>query len=98
MVASSPDGKVWTFGTDPTVLDGMPVFVPRAGKCEGVLPAAQETCKLTRSVASPAGLPEVRLVRFTGDVGLAMGDSALVAMTSDGGATWASHSGYGLGG
>ncbi len=97
-VASSTDGLTWTLGDDPTVLDGVAEFMPRADKCEGALPGAQESCVMTRSVTSPAGLPDVRAVTFTGEVGLAMGDSALVAMTTDGGATWQAKSGFGLGG
>ena len=97
-VATSTDGVNWTRGDDPTVLDGVPEFTARTDKCEGALPGPQESCVITRVVTSPAGLPDVRAVRFAGEVGLAMGDSALVAVTADGGATWQARSGFGLGG
>jgi hypothetical protein len=97
-VASSADGVTWTLGDDPTVLDGVPEFTPRADRCEGALPGPQETCALTRVVTTPAGLPAVTSVVWNGDVGLAMGNSALVAMTADGGATWQAKNGFALGG
>ena len=97
-VASSSDGITWTLGDDATVLDGVPEFTPRTDKCEGALPGALETCALTRIVTSPGGLPDVIAVKFVGETGLAMGNSALVAMTTDGGATWRAQSGFGLGG
>jgi photosystem II stability/assembly factor-like uncharacterized protein len=97
-VASSTDGVTWTVGDDPTVLDGVAEFTPRSDKCEGALPGPQETCALTRVVTSPAGLPAVQSVAWKGEVGLAMGDSALVAMTTDGGASWQAKNGFGLGG
>lgn len=96
-IMSSNDGRSWAAGADPSVIVGAPVF-PKPAKCEGRLPGQGEACQLTREITSPEGLPEVRAVRFVGDVGLAMGDSALVAMTADGGGTWTAQSGFGLGG
>ena len=96
-VASTSDGNTWTVGSDATVLDGGPAF-PKPGKCDDKLPAAGEACTLAHTVTSPDTLPEVRALQFQGDVGLAMGDAALIAMTQDGGATWNAASGYALGG
>ncbi|MCC7000068.1 MAG: hypothetical protein IT370_36045 [Deltaproteobacteria bacterium] len=95
-VATSSDGKSWTAGEDLTVLDGRPVWTAM-GKCESV-PNEGESCAFTKAVTTSDTLPEVRGLRFVGEVGLAMGDSALVAMTADGGKSWKSASGYALGG
>jgi photosystem II stability/assembly factor-like uncharacterized protein len=64
--------------------------------CDDDGPADNERCRWGASVSTPDTLPEVRGLAFDGDVGLALGDSALVAVTSDGGATWSSAHGLGL--
>lgn len=97
VIASTSNGKSWGEGSDPSVIAAAPVF-PKPGKCEGRLPAAGEACQLTRETTSPADLPNVRALSFHGEVGLAMGESALVAMTADGGRTWKATSGFALGG
>lgn len=71
---------------------------PRPDKCEGRLPGAGEACTLVRETTSPADLPNVKAMRFQGEMGIAMGESALVMMTADGGRTWSSTSGFALGG
>src|SRR5690606_29290879 len=58
---------------------------------------ANERCRWNANVTTPDGLPEVRGLVFDGDVGLALGDSALAAVTNDGGATWSTAHGLSLG-
>ncbi|PRP96505.1 Ycf48-like protein [Enhygromyxa salina] len=68
----------------------------KAGACdEG--PEDGEACRYDAEVTTPEGMPEVRGLTFTGDVGLALGDDALVAVTNDGGASWSSAHGLDLG-
>lgn len=67
------------------------------GTCSDNGPDDNERCRFGASVSTPDGLPEVRGLTFTGDVGIAIGDNALVAVTVDGGATWSSTHGLGLG-
>jgi hypothetical protein len=94
-VESADDGRTWTELSDPATLAAL--APPVKADCTGRLPAAGETCAVTWQVTSPEGLPEVRSLTFRGEVGLAMGDSALVAFTADGGATWKTASGFVLG-
>lgn len=87
-IESADGGATWTEVLDVAgSLGDIPSAKP--GTCDARLPAAGETCKFTKSVKSPAGdLPNVRGVVFNGDVGLAAGDSGLLMMTANGGATW----------
>jgi photosystem II stability/assembly factor-like uncharacterized protein len=88
----SSDGLVWTELADPAVL--AEVALPgKPAKCAGQMPAAGEACAVTRSITTPEGLPNVRTMDFRGDIGLAMGDRGLLAMTVDGGATWRTNHG-----
>ncbi len=96
-IATTSDGRTWAPGEDPAVIASAPVY-PRPSKCEGRLPAAGEACTLVRETTSPADLPNVRAMRFHGEMGIAMGESALVTMTADGGRSWTSTSGFALGG
>jgi photosystem II stability/assembly factor-like uncharacterized protein len=66
------------------------------GDCDDDGPADNERCRWSASVSTPDTLPEVRGVVFDGDVGLALGADALVAVTSDGGGTWSAAHGLGL--
>lgn len=66
------------------------------GDCDDDGPADNERCKWGASVSTPDTLPEARGLVFDGDVGLALGDSALVAVTSDGGGSWSAAHGLGL--
>lgn len=95
-IVSSRDGQAWAPSADPSVISGAPAW-PKPAACEGRLPGPAETCQLTRTVTSPAGLPDVRAFKFTGFDGIAYGDAGLVAMTTDGGATWKSTTGYSIG-
>ncbi len=91
----SVDGETWTEIIDLTVLDR--IEAPgRPGKCEGRMPTPGQVCKLTRAVTTPLGMPSVRAFSFTGDTGLATGDSGLVAFTNDGGASWNWKAGFSL--
>jgi photosystem II stability/assembly factor-like uncharacterized protein len=87
---ASQTGADWV-ETDPVDLPGKP------SDCTDNGPADNEQCRWSASVSTPEGLPEVRGLTFDGDVGLALGDNALVAVTTDGGATWAAAHGLGLG-
>jgi hypothetical protein len=60
-------------------------------------PGDNERCRWNASVSSSESLPEVRGLVFDGDVGLALGVNALVAVTGDGGASWSAAHGLGLG-
>ncbi|MCA9513776.1 MAG: hypothetical protein KC635_02430 [Myxococcales bacterium] len=91
----SNDGITWNEMVDTTELEQ--VAAPaKPGKCEGRMPAAGEVCSVARAITTPLGLPTVRVIDFNGDVGLAMGDNGLVAMTADGGSTWKWNSGFSL--
>jgi len=94
-IESADGGKTWADVADPAVLEGLPP-VAKPGVCEGRLPKPGEACKYTRQVTTPLGLPKVAAMTFNGDVGLAMGDSGLVAFTADGGASWKARSGFQL--
>ncbi|MEC9071869.1 MAG: hypothetical protein VX938_05790, partial [Myxococcota bacterium] len=61
--------------------------------CGDDLPLAGERCAYTRRLRSPADHPDIHAVDFYGDSGLGFGDSALLAFTVDGGATWRVHHG-----
>ena len=87
---ASSNGAEWV-ETDAVEISGKP------GDCDDDGPADNERCRWGASVTTPDTLPEVRGLTFDGDVGLALGDSAMVAVTSDGGATWAAASGLGFG-
>jgi len=91
----SPDGVTWIELVDPAVLEQI-AKPERPGKCEGRMPAQGEICKLSRSVTTPLGIPNVKSLDFIGDAGIAMGDAGLVAMTDDGGASWNWNSGFTL--
>lgn len=86
---SSADLSTWV-EVEAVELPGKP------GACdEG--PDAGETCRYDADVTTPEDLPDVRSLTFNGDVGIALGDHALVAVTNDGGATWAASHGFELG-
>lgn len=87
---ASQNGVDWV-ETEPVEISTSP------GDCDDNGPGDNERCKWSASVSTPDTLPEVRGLVFDGDVGLALGDNALVAVTEDGGATWASAHGLGLG-
>ncbi|MFO7564477.1 MAG: hypothetical protein R6X02_17665 [Enhygromyxa sp.] len=74
-----------------------PVETGSLGNCDDNGPDDNERCRWSASVSTPEGLPEVRGLVFDGDVGLALGDTALVAVTDDGGASWSTAHGLGLG-
>jgi photosystem II stability/assembly factor-like uncharacterized protein len=87
---ASQDGVDWT-EADAVPLPGKP------GNCDGKGPDDGERCRWSTSVTSPEGIPEVRGLAFEGDLGLAFGDAALVAVTNDGGMTWTVAHGLELG-
>ncbi|MCA9681616.1 MAG: hypothetical protein KC457_05440 [Myxococcales bacterium] len=86
---SSSDGIEWV-ETEAFELPGKP------GDCEDA-PDDGESCRFNAAVTSPEGLPLVRALNFEGDVGLAMGDDGLVAISRDGGVSWAATSGLAMG-
>lgn len=86
---ASANGTDWV-ETEAVELPGKP------GNCdEG--PEDGERCRYNADVTTPEDVPEVRGMSFTGDVGVALGDDALVAVTSDGGASWSAANGLDLG-
>lgn len=87
---ASQNGVDWV-ETDPVEIAGS------LTDCSDNGPADNERCRWSASVSTPDSLPDVRGLVFDGDVGLALGDSALVAVTDDGGATWLAAHGLGLG-
>ncbi len=87
---ASQNGVDWV-ETDPVETDD------RVGDCDDDGPGDNERCRWSASVSTPEELPQVRTLTFDGDVGLALGDSALVAVTTDGGASWSAAHGLGLG-
>ena len=97
-ISSSADGRLWVPNPDPAAIAGAPEWPKKVAKCEGRLPAPGDSCQLAREVTSPADLPDVKAFKFLGDDGIAYGDSSLVAMTTDGGATWRTTTGYSVGG
>lgn len=68
----------------------------KGGACDGG-PGDGQQCKYDATVTTPDTLPDVRGLTFTGDVGVALGDDALVAVTNDGGSTWSAAHGLDLG-
>jgi len=92
---STDGGATWIDMVDPAPLATL-VPPAKAGKCEGRQPAAGEVCAYTHRVTSPAGLPNAKGLSFTGQSGLAWGDSGLLLMTGDGGKSWNAASGKGL--
>lgn len=68
----------------------------KPGACEGG-PGDGGQCRYDADVTTPETLPEVRGLTFTGNVGVALGDDALVAVTTDGGGTWSAAHGLDLG-
>jgi photosystem II stability/assembly factor-like uncharacterized protein len=70
---------------------------PKPGPCEGGGPADGQQCKFDADVTTPETLPEVRGLSFTGNTGVALGDDALVAVTTDGGASWSAAHGLDMG-
>ncbi len=94
-IASSDGGATWIEVDDSTIIEALS-GPGKASKCEGTLPVPGRRCIYSRKRTSPLGLPNVKSIRFQDDVGLATGDAALVAFTTDGGATWKARSGLGL--
>ncbi len=93
-IESADGGVTWTEVADPTELASL-ALVGKPGDCDG-LPGRSEVCKLTRTVTTPMGLPNVASFSFEGDIGLAVGAAGLVAFTTDGGASWKARSGFEL--
>lgn len=87
---ASANGSEW-LETEAIELPGSP------GPCGDEGPADGEACRYDADVTSPEGIPDVRSLTFEGDVGLAMGDDGLVALTQDGGASWTETHGLELG-
>jgi photosystem II stability/assembly factor-like uncharacterized protein len=94
-VESADGGKTWSEVADPATLEGLPA-IAKPGACDNRLPAAGEACKFVRQVTTNLGLPNVKSFTFKGDIGLAVGEFGLVALTNDGGATWRATSGFPL--
>ncbi len=90
LALSSSNGTSWSESAD------IPELPTRGEDCEG-LPAAGKTCAYTKTSTTPPELGGVSSFRFDGDRGLAMGDSGLVAISLDGGASWRASGGLGLG-
>ncbi|KIG14588.1 hypothetical protein DB30_06643 [Enhygromyxa salina] len=78
-------------------VEAEPVEIPASGGPCDEGPEDGETCRFEADVSTPESMPEVRGLTFTGDVGVALGDDALVAVTTDGGGTWSSAHGLDLG-
>lgn len=98
VISTTDDGgKTWKESADAALIAEAPQY-GKPTKCDGRLPAAAEACTLARAITSPPTLPDVTSVTFVGNIGLAMGNAAMAAMTNDGGATWVSTSGFNLGG
>ena len=87
---SSSNGVDWV-----EVEEGLEL--PASGGACDEGPEDGEQCRYAADVTTPDNMPEVRGLTFTGDVGLALGDDALVAVTTDGGASWSSSHGLDLG-
>ncbi|EDM75064.1 hypothetical protein PPSIR1_38961 [Plesiocystis pacifica SIR-1] len=91
---ASEHGAEWTVLEEAIELPG------KFGACadlDGGQPAEGESCRYAATITSPEGSPNVRALTFTGDTGLAMGDDGLVAVSHDGGASWATAHGLGYG-
>lgn len=86
---SSSNGVEWT--------EIEAIELPASGGSCDEGPESGEQCRYAANVTTPETMPEVRGLTFTGDVGLALGDDALVAVTTDGGGTWSSANGLDLG-
>lgn len=92
------DGRAFVTSSDASEwVEVGPVPIAGAPGACGPAPAEGERCRWSTRSAPPEGLPVLRGFDFEGDHGLAYGDEGLVAMTHDGGATWAIERGLGLG-
>jgi photosystem II stability/assembly factor-like uncharacterized protein len=69
----------------------------KPGSCEDDGPIDGEQCRYGVDTTTPEDMPEVRGLFFDDDIGVAVGDDALVAVTQDGGASWIEAHGFDLG-
>ena len=83
-------------GTDWTEVEDEYELPSTSGNCDEA-PEDGGRCKYAADVTTPEDTPDVRGLTFTGDVGVALGDAALIAVTNDGGASWTSSHGFDLG-
>lgn len=90
-VLTSAQGTLWVED-----VDAQPTAPAKTEDCT-TLPAAGERCQFYAQRTTPAGIPKVRTISFSGNAGIATGDSALVAMSTDGGTNWKVRTGLGLG-
>jgi len=93
------DGRKFASSTNAADwVEAEPVELPaKPGPCTKNGPEDNQQCRWNADVTTPEGIPEVRGLSFRGDVGLAIGDTALVGVTTDGGASWTTAHGLGLG-
>ncbi|WP_146158209.1 sialidase family protein [Enhygromyxa salina] len=91
------DGRAFfSSGNGVDWVEAEPIELPASGGPCDEGPDDGEQCRYAADVTTPESMPEVRGLTFTGDVGVALGDDALVAVTTDGGATWSSAHGLDL--
>lgn len=88
---SSKDLKGWD-----EEIDSLPTRPPAPEPCSE-LPGARASCRYASGLTTPEGIPDVTAFAFDGDIGLAWGEDGLTAFTQDGGASWSTESGLGLG-
>lgn len=93
------DGRKFASSTNAVDwAEAEPIELPaKPGPCSDSGPEDKQRCRWEADATTPEDLPEVRGLLFKGDVGLALGDDALVATTTDGGASWSTVHGLGLG-
>jgi hypothetical protein len=93
------DGRAFVASRDGTTwAETEAVELPaKVGDCGDDGPEDRARCRWRASVTTPQGLPDIRGLTFNDDVGIAYGDGAFVAVTTDGGATWSESHGLGLG-
>jgi len=83
-------------GWDEEIEDLPPLPGPQEACSE--LPGARKACRYASGLTTPDNIPDVFAFTFSGDVGLAWGDDGLTAFSRDGGASWSTEAGLGLGG
>lgn len=86
---TSSNGVDWVESEDEYELPGKP------GPCDEA-PEDGEQCRYATDVTTPEDIPDVRGLSFTDDVGLALGDDGLVAVSTDGGGSWSEVHGFDL--
>jgi photosystem II stability/assembly factor-like uncharacterized protein len=94
-MVSADGGVTWNEPADVEALGDLSEK-PSTGRCESAIPSPGATCKLSRVVTSQKDLPRMRTFDFAGDLGVAGGDDGLLAVTTDGGASWESSHGLDL--